>query len=454
MLPIKFLSLQKSELEYEVRIRGATPAPSVEELRKQIIKLSPDLPSEYILESPLDVRQDLKGCLEVLTKIQLNLDASEPSVATLLRTQNMLNHLHNRVERITRSDDIKTEYDDIVSGYKIFSQKLSALLAKKPSASTSSNVASASSVKESAPAVPEQQNVISVSCDRTSSDLTKLKFTGKTCVRSFIQRVDEFILARNIPQQRVLSFASEIFQDDALHWYRSVKDKVSSWPELARLLKEDFSQTDYDYRLISEIRSRTQGERENITIYLAVMNGMFSRLSSPLPEVDQLEILLHNIRPCYASTLAAAPQISTIDTLRSLCRNYETFQTRLSQFQEPPKVTSDTLAPEFAYTKDDHKPINKANNNNNYNKNNNSNSNYNNNNQYRNNNNNTQNNNKYVHAINEAKKEPYCPRCRNNTHHIRQCKAPRDIVCFKCGMKDVKTPDCPNCRKTGTNSKN
>ncbi|KAH9631116.1 hypothetical protein HF086_008618 [Spodoptera exigua] len=434
MLPIKFLSLQKSELEYEVRIRGATPAPSVEELRKQIIKLSPDLPSEYILESPLDARQDLKGCLEVLTKIQLNLETSDPSVASLLRTQNMLNHLHNRVERITRSDDIKKEYDDIVSSYKNFSQKLSTLLAKKPSTSTFLNVPSAGFAKDSASTVPEPQNLISVSCDRTSSDLSKLKFTGKTCVRSFIQRVDEFILARNIPQQKVLSFASEIFQDDALHWYRAVKDKVSSWPELARLLKEDFSQADYDYRLISEIRSRTQGERENITIYLAVMNGMFSRLSTPPSEVDQLEILLHNIRPCYASTLAAAPQISTIDTLRSLCRNYETFQTRLSQFQEPPKVTSDTLAPEFAYTKDVHKYINKPNNNN-HNKYNNS------------NNSNNYSNNKYIHAVNVAKKEPYCPRCRNNTHHIRQCKAPRDIVCFKCGKRDVKTPDCPNCNQ-------
>ncbi|KAF9412800.1 hypothetical protein HW555_008803, partial [Spodoptera exigua] len=372
----------------------------------------------YILESPLDARQDLKGCLEVLTKIQLNLETSDPSVASLLRTQNMLNHLHNRVERITRSDDIKKEYDDIVSSYKNFSQKLSTLLAKKPSTSTSLNVPSAGFAKDSASTVPEPQNVISVSCDRTSSDLSKLKFTGKTCVRSFIQRVDEFILARNIPQQKVLSFASEIFQDDALHWYRAVKDKVSSWPELARLLKEDFSQADYDYRLISEIRSRTQGERENITIYLAVMNGMFSRLSTPPSEVDQLEILLHNIRPCYASTLAAAPQISTIDTLRSLCRNYETFQTRLSQFQEPPKVTSDTLAPEFAYTKDVHKYINKPNNNN-HNKYNNS------------NNSNNYSNNKYIHAVNVAKKEPYCPRCRNNTHHIRQCKAPRDIVCFK-----------------------
>lgn len=456
MLPIKYLSLQKSELEYEVRIRGATAASSVEELRKQILKLAPGLPSEHILESPIAVREDLKGCFDVLTKIKMNLDATDPSspnVPSLMRTENMLNHLYNRITRIACSDDIKKEYDDVGKAYNLYSQKLATLQAKAPSTSFSAGGVSAS---ESRPIVPDLQNIISVTCDRGSADLSKLKFNGKTCVRSFIQRVNEFIEARNTPSHKILSFATEIFQDDALHWYRSVKDSVSSWSELAARLREDFDQTDYDYRLKSEIRSRTQGERENITIYLSIMNGMFSRLSKSVPEEEQLEILLHNIRPCYASTLASASQITSIDALRSLCRNYEAIQARLAQFQEPPRVTSDTLAPEFAYSKDGNRSANKVHNsspsnfnkhsympNRSFNKSNNF-------------NNVTQNNynrqqQSYVHAVSTNKNVPYCPRCRSNSHHIRQCPAPRDILCFKCGMKDVKFPECPVCNKKPKN---
>lgn len=460
MLPVKYLSLQKAELEYEVRIRGATAATSVEELRKQIVKLASEYPSEHILESPLDVRQDLKGCLEVLTKIQINLDVSDPNVPTIMRTQNMLNHLNNRLARITCSDDIKTQYREIVEGYKLFSQRLAALLAKKPiaSANVTSN-ASAGPSGEAAAMGPGIQNLISVTCDRSVADLSKLKFNGKTCVRSFIQRVDEFMVARNIVSTKILSFATEIFQDDALHWFRSVKDKVSSWPELAAKLKEDFDQSDYDYRLISEIRSRTQGERENITIYLSIMSGMFSRLSRSLSEEEQLEILLHNIRPCYASTLAAsAATISTIDTLRSLCRNYETFYSRLTQFQEPPKATSDTVAPEFAYAKEANKKTHRFNNNtynkqnftydNNYNK-----AHYSKNQHFVQQNQNKTQHQNYIHTVQANKQQPYCPRCRSNSHHIRQCQANRDVFCFKCGLKDVKTPDCPVCNKSN-NSKN
>lgn len=453
MLPIKYLSLQKSELEYEVRIRGATAASTVDELRKQIVKLSREFPSECILESPLECTQDIIGCMEVLSKINIGLDASNISIPTIMRTENMLNHLHNRMARISCSDQHSAKtLEDVMSEYMLLNQKLEGL--KKPTGTVPLTTGT-ETLEEPVTIKPEQQNLISVTCDRGLADLAKLKFNGKTCVRSFIQRVNEYIEARNIPSHKILSFATEIFQDDALHWFRSIKTKVSSWAELASLLKVDFDQFDYDYRLISEIRSRTQGERENITIYLSIMYGMFLRLSKPMSEEDQLEILLHNVRPCYASTLASASQISSIDSLRSLCRNYEAIQARLSQFREPPKPTSDTVSPEFSYNKEVNKNLNKASTSNNtdnnfnkhnynYNKQNFSHNNY----HYGRNKNIQQN---YVHAVEVNKNQPYCPRCRNNTHNIRQCQANRDIFCFKCGMKDVKTPNCPVCNKVSKN---
>lgn len=79
------------------------------------------------------------------------------------------------------------------------------------------------------------------------------------------------------------------------------------------------------------------------------MSGLFSRLSKTLTDNDKLEILLHNIRPVYANILASSPTIKTIEDLRTSCRNYEEVQARLAHFHEPPKVTTDTLAPEFAY---------------------------------------------------------------------------------------------------------
>lgn len=430
MLPIKYLSLQKSELEYEVRIRGATPGSSVEELRKQIVKLTPEYPSETILESPLDPKIDLKGCNETITKVLTNIENPNHTESSLMRLQNMLNQVNNRLQRIDNTGPIVKDYDDLVKSHRILSQQLNNLQQtfSKPGTSNSEPIQPESGLTSAV------QNLITLTCDRSSSDIHKLKYNGTTCVHTFIQKVNEFIEARQINPSKLLNYAYEIFQDQALHWYRRNKHKVTTWLELSTLLKKDFSNVDYDYKLFNEIRSRTQGEREPITIYLSIMDGLFSRLSKSLPESEQLEILLHNIRPCYANTIATTiNQINSIETLESVCRNYEMVMQRFSNFSEPPKISTNTLAPDLAYNLDNKsRPFNSQ-------------------------------QNKFVTVTNKidaiqppqttnilavtTAKKQYCFRCRTDTHDFKFCKAPRVIKCFGCGLKDVKRPNCPNCKK-------
>lgn len=447
--PVKFMSLQKSELEYEVAIRGESPAATVQELRKQIAKCGPLFPSEDILTSPFEPTDDLNGVLDVLEKVNVTLESTSLDKNTVLRTQNLLNHLYHRLNRITCDDKLKEDYEQCVSLFKKATIRLTSLgdSALDPLATTSSDCLSPT------PSTPVN---VTVTCDGNINKFSKLKFDGKSCVRAFIQRCEEVCIAKNISFDKIVTNATDIFSGDALHWYRSIKDTVSGWNDLTVSLRRDFDQSDYDYRLLAEIRSRTQGETENIIIYLSIMSGLFSRLTKKLSEEDKLEILLHNIRPIYANTLSSVSGIKSIDELRTLCRNYEAIQTRFAQFREPPKPCSNTLAPEFAYSgQSNSKTYSKYNNNNNsYNKN------------YC-KPNNCQNKPNFinnteptlVHTVdssNSKTKQRYCPRCRNNTHNLRQCTASKDeVVCFRCGHKGVKAPDCPKCGKTKqTNPKN
>lgn len=430
--PIKFLSLQKSELEYEVSIRGSNPESTVVELRKQIVKLVPMYPSEDILDSPFSAADDFKGVSNVLTKIKTGLE-SELDRNSFLRIQNLLNHLYHRLNRICRSETDSIIYDSCVDQFKYFLNKINTMKDKyliDPLVASSSNES-----------VCNNPINVSVSCDRTTQDISKLKYDGTSCVRSFIQRANEFKEARNISDEKLLSYATEIFTGDALHWFRSNKPLITDWDNLLTQLKHDFDKSDYDYRLLSEIRSRTQGETENIVVYLSIMSGLFSRLSKTPSEDSKLEIILHNIRPCYSTILASVPEIKSIEELRSLCTNFEKIQARLAYFREPPGPSSDTLAPEFAYTKT---KTNVKNNTYLYN-NNNSNT------FHKQNSNNIYNQNKYIHAIDTPKRR-YCPRCRTDSHGLRQCTADKTaIFCFVCGKKDVKAPQCPDCNKNRDN---
>ncbi|CAH2249835.1 jg6096 [Pararge aegeria aegeria] len=383
------------------------------------------------IESYLEPSEDLKCVKESLTKASNNLSTLKTKFDKnlYLRTETLLNHLYHRVNRISQTPDTVDLYKSTHIHFKSLYRDM---LGLKPQASQEL------SDKQS------DSTILSVTCERNLiSEISKIKYSGKTCVRAFIQKVEEFVTSRSITYDKLLTFAYEIFTEDALHWYRCVKDNATSWNELVLLLKQDFGSQDYDYRLLAEIRSRTQGESENIAVYLSIMHGMFSRLGKKISDEDKLEILLHNIRPCYASTLASAKEISDVEQLKTLCRNYETIQSRLTQFHEPPKVTSDTVAPEFAYasTSSANTTYKYAKLFNNYKS-------------YPFNFNQTYKNqsNKNLPAVAavsanvaEEKRQVYCPRCRSETHSLRQCTKPRFLICFKCGKKDVRYPDCPEC---------
>ncbi|XP_050670806.1 uncharacterized protein LOC126969433 [Leptidea sinapis] len=452
--PVKFLSLQKSELEYEVLIRGTSPASTVQELRKQICKLGPLFPSEDILESSLPISDDLKGATDVLAKIKSLLE-SPLDRNLLLRIENLLNHLYHRLNRITYDSKTQQLYDTCVNEFKTLFNFYNSVK------DNGEDKLIVSSSKADSQQCASPLNV-SVSCSRDlTNDVLKVKFDGKSCVRSFIERITELSKARDIPSAKLLSLATEIFTGDALHWFRSIRHNIASWEELILHLKADFDRVDYDYRLLAEIRARTQGETENIIVYLSIMSGLFSRLTKNLSDEDKLEIILHNIRPCYAATLSSHPHIKDLDTLKSLCRNYENVQARLLNFREPPTQTSDTIAPDFAYVRPSQNfktNFQQYKFNNNQNTNNNS--------SFKNQTNHIIKtneskinksyiaNNNNVHAIQtSSSKTFYCPRCRNNTHNLRQCKADKNkILCFICGHDGFKTPDCPNCNKEKLNS--
>lgn len=442
--PIKYFLLNKNELSYEVLIRGGEPANNVLGLRKQINKIILSVPEDEIVDSGIDISEDSAGVLVSITELTTKVNSLNDKYDANLfqRTMALHNHIYYRLKRLDVSDS--TFAPNIKSLFEKFnSLSLKLMTMSKPSA-----LQGATSEVNSTPA--DTLPAITVHCDHSNNTDLKIKYDGKSCVHAFVQRMREYKTVRNIPSNKLLMCAADIFTGNALHWYRSVRDSVNSWDELIAQLIEDFSPIDYDYRLMSEIRSRTQGDQENITIYLAIMSELFSRLTKELSEQDRLEILLHNIRPCYSTVLASCiTGIESITMLRKLCLNYEKIQCLSSQFREPPKINSGTLSPDLAYVRTEYKQQYYKNYEN-YQKT------YNNPNTSKQMNNYS--NNGSVAAveptpIDAVNKQMFCPRCRSNDHSLRQCKKERYPICFKCGLKGVIFPNCTNCYPN-SNTKN
>lgn len=275
------------------------------------------------------------------------------------------------------------------------------------------------SIRESSESEPEiEQKSKLVYVKEKSSNLCSLnlKYDGTTCVRIFIERLEELRIARGISEKSALIAFSDLLEKSALYWFRANKQLIDSYQHLLARLKEDFDIPDLDYKLIKEIRMRTQAKQESIVAYLSIMQGLFSRLSKPLSEQDKLDILMHNIRPEYMKEMALL-DINTISDLQFYGKKLELARARADQFVEP--SASHT---KHSISCDQKKTYNT----------------------------NSYPQNKNISVINAPPGSQVCKkcfRCNRTNHHTGQCRTSKEVVCFKCGEKGFKRTECPKCSK-------
>ncbi|KAJ0174642.1 hypothetical protein K1T71_009750 [Dendrolimus kikuchii] len=222
MNAVEEFKITKSELMYEVAIRGESPSDNVAGLRRQVNKLTQLYPSDDIIDSVYDFSDDIEGVQETLDKIKTNLDLLKNNFNEPLfnRTKSLLHHLFYRLQRIEKPEtvDETSLLKKCKKCYETFYENLVTLPGSK--IREPKDLASTSDDDSLPTNVPNISGLnISVSCDRgLVGEFAKLKYDGKTCVRSFIQKLEEFRLSKGISEDKMLTSAFDIFIGDALHW--------------------------------------------------------------------------------------------------------------------------------------------------------------------------------------------------------------------------------------------
>lgn len=407
--PIAYHLLRKEELVYEVEIRDAKPASTVDALRAQLRELTRAIPADEIVETTRDDGAEISTIKARLEEISVSLSESTLSFKTFNKIRAIAHHVFHRLSRVSDSDAVKSQKIDlntklnqvlviIDSRYKTFKTSFLEPLEEEPSV---------------------QPVAVQCSCSiEKTIERLKLKFDGRSCVRSFLLRLEELCETRNISESRLFQGAAELFVGDALTWFRSVKSSLTDWSCLKTLLLKEYLQVDFDERLLREIRSRTQGSDESVSLYIAIMLNYFNLLSKQISEEEKIKIIRFNLKP-QISTALALEIFSTISDLKERCKVLEYSFYRASEYQEPPKVSKSTLAPDLAYKQ-------------------------------------------YKSAVAVPQVEAveaggfFCVRCRISGHSLNQCQS-RDLVCFTCGNRGFTRSNCPNCKKSNpqnTQSKN
>lgn len=435
--------LLKDEIDYELRIRGVVTDRNVNDKRKMLACL---LNKERqansnvlkLVDPSFDFDKESKEIESTIDSVKtLISDFEGPSADSIyLRARTRILHLTKRILRI-KLDEIEAD--------KVSKQKF------KDEAYASAMFLDADlheRVKEPIPLKPSdllaQPSSSIQPLNNSNAPLSQhyyspypvyklgITFDGDSRnVLSFIERITEIAHSRHVSKTDLYESASELFSGKALFWLRHVKSTVSDWDSLLAKLKSDFLSSDIDEELWKQIKERKQLKHEPSILYIAIMEGLFRRLTNNPVETTKVKYTIRGLHKEYRQRLALQ-DIDSVDKLSSLCKRLEEADildfSSNSSSRQVLELSDDRQHNAFKSTKSrnsakDHKP-NKVNN--------------------------TPlkkvSTTPSIDSKNSTSNNLKCWNCGETNHVFKHCRSTiKKKFCFRCGSPNVTIKTCARC---------
>lgn len=426
--------LKKDELQYELQLRGVSVTDrTVDEMRPQLRSLLNFENKDSSLHYPkydLDISAELDTVnakvLELATLVESFKGSANSSKCKGLLSR--LVHLLKRIDRIPTENlpavDITTRSEsfaavlDLMGRIESVTKRKEAdasLLLKHQKASTPAD----HNLDSNASSESSDSEVKAVTSLRSSKSKSmpvlkwNLKYSGDPkgmSVHTFLERVSELRIARNVSEVELFDQTLDLFEGRALLWYRANRTRVNNWKELTSMIIRHYEPPDYRSRLLQEIMSRTQDSSESIIDYLSCMTAMFERYGN-ISEELRLDIILKNLAPFYVMQL---PEVATLAELETECLKLEVRKYRAEHHVAPShKKSAHYVEPDFAFVSA------------------------------------TPTNTETQACASQPTTSLICWNCQKTGHAYQQCSLPRTRFCYRCGKPNVTVRTCPTCNHSG-----
>lgn len=406
------------ELNYEIKIRNVEPQGDCDEKRRTLRGLLSQESSDRSFCQLIDCfefdidRNEIKQTLDEIAGLvdKFNGDVTEVGYKRLV---SRLFHVSGRISRI------KTESDAQQSEQRKLRLQLLTL-----EGDFDQKIAPQTSIPHSPITDPTFQH-FQYSPKPILPYKWNIHFSGTTnkeSVISFLEKVESMRIARSVNKDDLFKCAGDLFKSQAWTWYNNNKNRFQSWDQLTQKLKEDFLPYNYDENLLDEIRNRTQGLNEKVSLYIMNMEGLFNRLTVKPSEKSIVDRIRRNLLPHYVSQLALL-DIDTIDELVAKCKKVEESLTWSERYKPP------TVNKNFSYLEPDLSCPNFYN------------SHFDNKRNFSRPDDGRKQNFSFTKQVSAVK----CWNCSKDGHTHQECRRQKRIFCFGCGLEGVSKPACPKC---------
>ncbi|KAJ3628526.1 hypothetical protein MTP99_015826 [Tenebrio molitor] len=208
-------------------------------------------------------------------------------------------------------------------------------------------------------------------------------------VFDFLVEVSEKCASHDLQQDDLLRHAKMLFRGEALVWYRMLESRVSSWADLCEFLKEKFLPIGYSETARKNLLKYRQTEGQSVRKFLARFEQLEGYLPKPLTFTEKIAAIQKNILPYYQDRLWDKEVAEDQHVVAQ--RGASSVRTRSE------KTSSKDTIP--------------------------------------------------------SSKNPFCHRCKQAGHEIRNCPSRRDIKCWGCGKSGFMKHNCPDCKQEAGNGR-
>lgn len=393
--------LKAHELFYEIKIRGTQPQSTVAENRsilRGLLAQEQGNRSLREIKNEIAFSEDEVGLRQSLEDLDAKIQDFKGMMADeeYKRLATRLTLVSGRLKRLNVEDD--EEADD----QKVVKLELEDMLIALES-QLAERVNSVSTPRHSSTPVrssePQYNTVKTIPVYKWGIR----KFSGQGCLISFLELVESLRISRGCSTEELFSSAGDLFEGQAWQWWHNhhKNHRFSTWDELVVGLKFTFISDNYDRRLMDEIRSRKQGNREPVSMYISSMEALHLRLTKTLEEKEMVENIQNNLLPDYTKLLALQ-DVSSIEQLTKLCRRIES-TLRVNTYSRPQNFQA---IPNRSFPQVSQQQTSSA----------------------------------MVASIK-------CWNCGGSGHAYPSCNLSRKIFCYGCGKKGFFKAHCPTCSK-------
>ncbi|CAB0016071.1 unnamed protein product [Nesidiocoris tenuis] len=411
-------TLLEEQVEFELKRRGASTDGSPRLLASRL-NLNILLATECKVV-PVSVENELDYCVKLLAKLEADLEVvrGRRRTAKVLGIQSQIIHIINRLRNVQVIDPTSAErVDSLVAVARELTSRVELSFVSEENQEDSES----DGPTPPRPELRKRRNAIGgdppiVPRELSSEPVYKWrmkKFDGRETqwdVHEFLLEVEEKAQTRNVSHDQLFRESAELFDGEALVWYRDAAQRVSSWEDLRRELLIAYQGYGNDGHLREQIRATKQEDSQGIDVFLAKMRGMYRRLDRQVSEEEQLDEILRNLNPFLKDRLMMV-RIDSIADLRKFARQAESARTRLgTEAPSPVLVSSRDRRTNVSAVREQEG------------------------------------------AQPATSRDFQCYNCNSKTHSFRYCDAPMKKFCYGCGMPDVTRSSCPRCAAASKNA--